>query len=117
MGKLTICIGENKATDQLHGNREANQRLCFPYTDSKIPLLKSKMSSFWPASVTVQAGLCWTWSEPKLLVFSCTGSLNKFQHIFLDNNWNTTQADSENDLLILMSTATSITMPFEPIMI
>ena len=24
--------------------------------------------------MTVQAGLCRTWSEPKLLVFSCTGS-------------------------------------------
>ena len=24
--------------------------------------------------MTVQARLCWTWSEPKLLVLSCTGS-------------------------------------------
>ena len=26
----------------------------------------------------VQPGLCQTWSEPKLLVFSCTGSYDKF---------------------------------------
>ena len=26
--------------------------------------------------MTVQPGLCWTWSEPKLLVLSCTGSFS-----------------------------------------
>ena len=47
MGKPTICIGENKDADQLRGNREADQRLCFRYTDSIIPLLhKSEISSF-----------------------------------------------------------------------
>ena len=75
MRKTTICIGENKAADQLRGNREADQRLCFRYTASTIPLLsKSKISSLLPSSVTVQAGLCRTWSEPKLLVSSRTGS-------------------------------------------
>ena len=39
MGKPTICIGENKDADQLHGNCEADQRLCFRYSDSTIPLL------------------------------------------------------------------------------
>ena len=29
MGKPTICIGEHKGADQLRGNREADQRLCF----------------------------------------------------------------------------------------
>ena len=43
MGKTTICIGENKDADQLRGNREADQRLCFRYSD---PLLKSEISSF-----------------------------------------------------------------------
>ena len=38
MGKPTICIGENKDADQLRGNREADQRLCFSYSDSTIPL-------------------------------------------------------------------------------
>ena len=37
MGKPTICIGENKDADQLRGNREADQRLCFRYSDSAIP--------------------------------------------------------------------------------
>ena len=42
---------------------------CFHYTDSTIPLLlKYKISSLKPSSETVQAGLCRTWSEPKLLV-------------------------------------------------
>ena len=32
--KPTICIGENKDADRLRGNREADQRLCFRYTDT-----------------------------------------------------------------------------------
>ena len=45
--KTGFCICENKDADQLRGNREADQRLCFRYTDSTIPLLsKSKISSF-----------------------------------------------------------------------
>ena len=39
MGKQTICICENKDADQLRGNREADQRLCFRHTDNMIPLL------------------------------------------------------------------------------
>ena len=47
MGKPTICTGENKDSDQLRGNREADQHLCFRYLDSTIPLLlKSEISSF-----------------------------------------------------------------------
>ena len=75
MGKPTICIDENKGADQLRSNCEADQRLCFHYTESTIPLLsKSKISSLYRSSVTEQPGLCRTWSEPKLLVFSSTGS-------------------------------------------
>ena len=45
--KLDFCLGENKGADQLRGNREADQRLCFRYSDSTIPLLlKSEISSF-----------------------------------------------------------------------
>ena len=29
-------MGENKDADQLRGNREADQRLCFRYTDSSV---------------------------------------------------------------------------------
>ena len=44
--KPTICLCENKDADQLRGNHEADQRLCFRYTDSTVPLLlKSKISS------------------------------------------------------------------------
>ena len=47
MGKRTICIGENKGADQLRSKCEADQRLCFRYIDSTIPLLsKSKIASF-----------------------------------------------------------------------
>ena len=46
MRKPTICICENKDADQLRGNHEADQRLCFRYWDSTIPLLsKYKISS------------------------------------------------------------------------
>ena len=44
--KPAFCICENKDADQLRSNREADQRLCFRYTDSTIPLLsKSEISS------------------------------------------------------------------------
>ena len=44
--KPVFCICENKDVDQLRGDREADQRLCFRYTDSTIPLLsKSEISS------------------------------------------------------------------------
>ena len=70
MRKPTICISENKAADQLRDNREADQRLCFRSTDSTISLLlKSEISSFQPASVTVQPGLCRTWSETQIVGF------------------------------------------------
>ena len=46
MRKPTICIGENKAADQLRGNREPDQRLYLHYMDSTISLLlKYKISS------------------------------------------------------------------------
>ena len=54
MGKPTICIGENKDTDQLR----SDQRLCFRYMDSTINLLsKYKISSLNQSSVTVQPGV------------------------------------------------------------
>ena len=71
MRKPAFCICENKDADQLCGNREADQRLCFRYIDSTIPLLpKSEISMLLPSFVTVQPGLCGTWSEPRRPVFS-----------------------------------------------
>ena len=78
MGKPTICICENKD----RGYREADQRLCFRYTDSTLPLLfKSEISSFQPASVTVQLRLCQTCSETTLLVFPRGGSNISFMSL------------------------------------
>ena len=37
--KPDFCICENKDADQLRGNHEADQRLCFRYIDSTISLL------------------------------------------------------------------------------
>ena len=45
MRKLAFCICENKDADQLSGNREADQRLCFRYMDSTIPLLPKSVIS------------------------------------------------------------------------
>ena len=42
----TSFLCENKGADQLRGDREADQRLCFRYTDITIPVLpKSEISS------------------------------------------------------------------------
>ena len=68
MRKADFCIYENKDADQLRGNRKADQRLCFPYTDrdSTISLLpKYEITSLYPSSVAVQPGLCRTWSETR----------------------------------------------------
>ena len=44
--KTVFCISENKDADQLRGNREADQRLCFRYIAITIPLLSPyKISS------------------------------------------------------------------------
>ena len=101
MGKPTICIGKNKGADQLLSNCEADQRLCFRYTDSTIPLLsKSRISSLYPSSVTVQPSLCQTWSEPQIVDFLMHGLISNdicdhgeihkdhFQH-FSVNLWST----------------------------
>ena len=47
MGKPTICIGENNGTDQLRSNCEADQRFCFRYSGTTVPLLlKFEISSY-----------------------------------------------------------------------
>ena len=53
----------------------------FRNTDSTIPILsKSKISSIYPSSATLQPVLCRSWSEPKLLVLSRTGTYVRFQY-------------------------------------
>ena len=81
MKKPAFCICENKDADQLRGNREADQRLCFRYTDSTIPLLsKSEISS-------LDSYLQWLYSpvcvgpgrKPRRPVFSQRGSYECMQ--------------------------------------
>ena len=50
MRKPTICLCENKDADQLRGNRDDDQRLCFHYIDSTIPLL-SESDNFKPLAI------------------------------------------------------------------
>ena len=46
MRKPAFCICENKGADQLRGYREADQHLCFCFTDGTIPpLSKSEITS------------------------------------------------------------------------
>ena len=78
MRKSAFCICENKDADQLGGNREADQRLCFRYTDSTIPLLsKSEISSISPSSLIVQPGFGGTWSETPKTGFLTTRLIYK----------------------------------------
>ena len=95
MRKPAFCICENKDADQLRGNHEADQRLCFRYFDSTIPLLpKSEILSFLTCSVAVQPGLCLTWSEtPK------TGFLTT-RLIFSDDSLKELGSHSTNPIII-----------------
>ena len=80
MRKPAFYICENKDADQLRGDREADQRLCFRYTDSTVPLLpKYEISSLWPSSVAVQPGLCGTWSETPKTGFLTTKLIFGFE--------------------------------------
>ena len=42
MRKPDFCICENKDADQLRGDREADQRLCFRYIDTGVCLCHTK---------------------------------------------------------------------------
>ena len=76
--KPAFCICENKDVDQLRSNREADQRLCFCYTDSTISLL----SKYEIASLQPSSHLLWLYSpvcvgpgrQPRRPVFSQRGS-------------------------------------------
>ena len=75
MGKLTICICENKDADQLQGNPEADQRLCFAtWIVHFLLFLNPKFQAYslllrLYSLVYVRPG-----QKPKLFVFSCKGS-------------------------------------------
>ena len=64
MRKQDFGLCEKKGADQLRSDCEADQCLCFRYSDSTISLLLlAKISSPYPASETLQANLCCTWSK------------------------------------------------------
>ena len=85
-----FCNYENKGADQLHSNCTADQRLCFRYINSTIPLLpKYEISSHLSSFVTVQPGLCRTWSKPRRQVFSRRGSCITHEKITLSFNLQT----------------------------
>ena len=72
-----FCICGNKDADQLRSNCAANQRPCFRYIDSTIPLLpKSEISSLQPSSMAVRPGLFGTWSEIPKTGFLITRLIN-----------------------------------------
>ena len=74
VGKPTIRIGENKGKDQLRGNREADQRLCFRYSDSTIPLLLKFLCLY--RSICVGPGRkphCW-FSHETAVISNCVDS-------------------------------------------
>ena len=76
--KTGFCICENKDADELRGNREADQHLCFRYIDSTIHLLSIyEISSLYPSSVTAQPGFCRTRSETPKTGFLTTRLINK----------------------------------------
>ena len=82
MRKPAFCICENKDADQLRGNREADQRLCFRYTDSTIPLLSN-------SEIQASSHILWLNSpvcvrpgrKPRRPVFSERGSIVNLSEI------------------------------------
>ena len=82
MRKPAFCICENKDADQLRG---ADQRLCFRYVDSTIPLLsKSEISSLRLSSVAVQPGLRRTRSETPKSGFLTTRPISPRKMLFYE---------------------------------
>ena len=79
MRKPAFCICENKDADHLRGNREADQRLCFRYTDSTIPLLpKYEISE--PQAILCGCTARFVWDlvgNPEDRFFSQRGSFSK----------------------------------------
>ena len=68
--KPDFCLCENKGADQLHSS-------------TIFLLLKSEISSFWPASVLVQLGLCQTWSETPKNGFLVSRLIKYYKMIFV----------------------------------
>ena len=75
MRKPDFCLGENKGADQLRGNREADQRLCFRYSDSTIPLLLKPKFQASSSFLSLYRPVCvGPGRKPRRPVFSRRGS-------------------------------------------
>ena len=61
--KPDFSICENKGADRLRGDREADQRLCFRYMDSTIPLLLKSENPLAIFSDCTARFVVSTWSE------------------------------------------------------
>ena len=85
---------KQRSRSELRGDGEADQCLCFCYTDSTIPLLpKCEISSLYASCVIAQPGLCRTWSETLKTCFLTTRlililTLISSQVSFLSNTMN-----------------------------
>ena len=108
MRKPAFCICENKDADQLRGNREADQRLCFRYTDSTLYFLNAKFQA--------SSHLLWLYSlvyvrpgrQPRRPVFSERGSnsskaqlhrLDYCQYFYIKHLWSLYQETKHLDNL------------------
>ena len=82
---ISSVLGQGKIIIMLSlGATKSDPVISFRYTDSTISLLL--IQNFKPlaiSSVIVQPGLCWTWSEPKLMVFSHIDSNKSHTNISL----------------------------------
>ena len=58
--KPAFCICKNKDADQLRGNREAEQRLCFRYIDSTYPST-SYIRNFKPLAILCGCTASFVW--------------------------------------------------------
>ena len=93
--KLAFCICKNKDADQLRSNCVADQRLCFCYSDSTIPLLPKSDLLLLHSPVCVGPG-----RNPRRPFFSQLGSIcHLFSESKLDPLWNII-LDSNKQLLV-----------------
>ena len=103
MRKPVFCICENKDADQLRGNREADQRLCFHYTDSTIPPKSESFDCFSHNEAHMKAAVMQLLSLISIFVGPCTVSEIPSLQLFLNFivaeqvGWCLTQLMNPND--------------------
>ena len=86
MRKPAFCICENKGADQLRGNREADQRLCFRYIVQSLFFLNTKFQA--------SSHLVWLYSpvcvgpgrKPRRQVFSQRGSYDFCKNFYVGSH-------------------------------